>query len=291
MRQVARGGWLSLALAGALAAAAGATSPPPLEWTRGKYEWVNARDDSAMVFIPGGTIVMGARTARQLGAGPETRNTREETTILEHSVEHGEASVAQRRVPVEVTVPAFSIGREEVSLGQYRRFCEATRRTLPPLPNASGWEAIDALPAMNLSWDDADAYCRWAGLRLPTEEEWEFAARGSDGRRFPWGDRLPIDGVHGAVAPAKEPVPVTACPAGASPFGCRNLAGNVWEWCDGELRLDFDGIPRPADLQHRTVRAARGGSWLSGPEECDSTARRFHHRWERQSDVGFRVAR
>jgi iron(II)-dependent oxidoreductase len=87
------------------------------------------------------------------------------------------------------------------------------------------------------------------------------------------------------------PSPVTAFPAGVSPFGCRNLAGNVWEWCDGELRLDHDGIPRPADRHHRRVRAARGGSWLSGPDECDATARRFHHRWERPLDAGFRVAR
>jgi len=138
-----------------------------------------------------------------------------------------------------------------------------------PVTNAQFHGEGDDRPVTYVSRADAEAFCERSGVRLPTEEEWEAAARGGDDRLWPWGDESPDASRATFSAGIGGPVPVGSHPAGASPFGALDLAGNVWEWTSGD--------------------AARGGSYLSGPGELRCSARMPVHPGARDTYVGFRV--
>jgi len=131
----------------------------------------------------------------------------------------------------EVYVEEFWIGKYPATVAQYRRFCRTCNRRMPGEPHW-GWE--DQHPVVRVTWTEAEMYCRWAGLRLPTEHEWEKAARGTDGREYPWGDGEPTEELCNFDENVRRPTEVGNYPAGASPYGCLDMAGNVWEWCDEE---------------------------------------------------------
>ena len=174
--------------------------------------------------------------------------------------------------------PRRWIGRTEVTRARYAAFCKLTNREPPDDPP---WSApLPDEPAVNVSWEDATAFCRWAGLALPSVEEWDFAAFGLDGRKYPWGDAAP-DAEHcvSADAGATRPLPVGARLSGASAVGALDMAGNVWEWC-----RDF-----APDEPDRTVpnRVLRGGSFQE-PARRDASDGDPERR--RRPDVGFRVA-
>ncbi len=124
---------------------------------------------------------------------------------------------------------------------------------IPEYWNDTKWNKADC-PVVGVSYYEAEAYAKWAGKRLPTEREWEKAARGTDGREYPWGDEFDKEKCNSAEAGFGHTTPVTQYPKGVSSYGCYDMAGNVCEWC--------------ADWYHETrdLRVGRGGSWDDYPE-------------------------
>jgi formylglycine-generating enzyme required for sulfatase activity len=133
----------------------------------------------------------------------------------------------------------------------------------------------DNLPIVGISWDDASAYCRWlsgkTGLnfKLPSEAQWEKAARGTDGRPYPWGTSTPSNNLAHFFSRSRKTVNVNSHAQGASPYGLLNMAGNVEEWCDNQV--------------------ARGGSFYSNERYIRCTARNKYDSNERNPALGFRL--
>jgi len=180
-------------------------------------------------------------------------------------------------------LPAFKIDRTEVTRAMYARCVAARRCRKPPLDLKSDPE----LPMTNVSWHEARAYCTYAGGRLPTEAEWEKAARGEDGREYPWGEEADCSRANwgnfegeGPCASSNPggPVAVGGYPSGASPYGILDLAGNVWEWVEDKYDLD------PG---RRVVRGGSCCSYFVGPRAANRNAWDPQHR---DGDLGFRCA-
>ncbi len=150
-----------------------------------------------------------------------------------------------------------------VTVAQFSRFCRETGRLMPANP-PWGWH--DDHPMVNVSWEDATAYAGWAGGALPSEAEWEKAARGTDGRTYPWGtswDAARCCHSVGVRSPGKT-APVGSYPSGASPYGCLDMAGNVWQWCADWYGADYyrSALTRnPTGPEQGKKRVVRGGSW------------------------------
>jgi serine/threonine protein kinase len=171
-----------------------------------------------------------------------------------------------------VHLPAYYIDRTEVTNGAYRKFCDATHHPYPPAPSwdPSYFDKSD-YPVMNVSWNDATAFAQWAGKRLPTEAEWEQAARGDKDRRlYPWGDSHDLGSAN---LRGSEDGYQYAAPAGAllfdeSPFGVRDMAGNVSEWVQ-DVYQPYSGAPAPDP----SLRVVRGGNFLSDFDSATVTHR------------------
>jgi eukaryotic-like serine/threonine-protein kinase len=167
-------------------------------------------------------------------------------------------------VPAQtVSLRAFYVDETEVSNAEYRHFCEATGHTAP---NAPDYVAHPDYPVSNISYEDAAAYAAWAGRRLPTEEEWEKAARGTDGRSYPWGNSPWTDNIPDKMQP------VISEPLRKSPYGAYNMAGNVWEWTATPYTptlTDTAGMKHLLNGQSFSTdwRAIKGGSFASGSKE------------------------
>jgi len=206
----------------------------------------------------------------------------------------------------EVWLDACYIDRYPVTNLQFSRFLKATGYR-PSDGEAhrflSHWTGgvlplhLADHPVVFVSWRDARAYCNWAGLRLPTEAEWEKTARGTDGRRYPWGRSAPgAEHAHFNTHPSKGTAPVSAHPDGASPYGVEDLVGNVWEWCDDvdDAAFYLDGPlrnPRNPAGAERGSTVVRGGAWMFDAPTLKTWSRRSFHPDYRLEMVGFRAAR
>jgi len=181
--------------------------------------------------------------------------------------------------PFEVDLPAYYVAVHPVTNAQYARFVAETGH---PPPNNLFWQESGKMnhPVTDVSWDDATAYCGWAGLRLPTELEWEKAARGLDGRAYPWGKNWnPIRCRNHKNKGGEATAGVWRYGQGGAPFGGLQLSGNVWEWCadwhDGNAYTRYrQGNLAPPSLG--TSRVVRGGSWFDDlPGRFSASRRHF----------------
>ena len=232
-----------------------------------------------MVVIPGGRFLMGA---------PEDEPERYNDEGPQH----------------EVTVPRFALGTCAVTFAEYDHFCEATRRDKPV---DQDWGRADR-PVINVSWRDAQAYCRWLSgetgqrYRLPSEAEWEYACRAGTETPFWWGAEISTDDANydgtrtygnGKKGETREQtLPVRSFRPNS--FDLWQMHGNVEEWCEDEWHDSYDGVPSDGSAwvtggDGRKV--LRGGSWIDNPRILRSAVRNYRSPGDRIVIVGFRVAR
>jgi formylglycine-generating enzyme required for sulfatase activity len=203
-----------------------------------------------------------------------------------------------------VNVPAFYMDIYEVTNAQYKAFCDATSRAYPPDPGFSGMPnyftnpAYANYPVVNVDWNDASAYAAWAGKRLPTEAEWERAAKGnSDNRQWPWGNTWVAANANIGAGNADGYTytsPVGTYPNGVSPAGCYDMAGNIWERCEDDWHGDYNGAPTDGsawiDNPRGSYRVQRGGSWTEGGADARCAARAVNGSASRYDNLGFRCS-
>jgi formylglycine-generating enzyme required for sulfatase activity len=203
----------------------------------------------------------------------------------------------------EVDLSAYLIDRTEVTNQQYCEFLRDSgygpaelhnflKHWEKPQPDPRTWQppaGKDQHPVVWVDLEDARAYCKWAGKRLPTEAEWQLAAQGTDQRIYPWGNEFTVSCCnHGGI----DTSPVDAYPAGASPYGCLDMCGNVWEWTESERN---DGHTRYAILKSGSHWLAEGSLWYvaSGAQPCRAHQKilLLYPGLDRCATLGFRAVR
>jgi formylglycine-generating enzyme required for sulfatase activity/uncharacterized caspase-like protein len=195
----------------------------------------------------------------------------------------------QRRVWLD----AYYIDKFEVTNALYRRFMDATGRSAPRFWSHARWNG-PAQPVVGVTWHDADAYCKWAGKRLPTEAEWEKAARGTDGRTYPWGNQWDPGKSNSVGTNLVKTVAVGSYPGGVSPYGAHDMTGNVWEWTADWYDPTYyaRGVNRnPQGPRSGARRVIRGGSWANESVAVSHRDGGFQPTFQADDHVGFRCAR
>ncbi len=265
--------WLTVVI-GAMGAGLG-WQPAAAEWTyesseppiESKFEMIEGQDGAPMINIPEGEFLMGDNNG--------ARNQRPEHTIR---------------------LDSYYIDQFEVTMERYQKFLDETNHDLPPLwDDFAASENAKDRPAVGMAWDSARAYCAWTGKRLPTEAEWEKAARGADGRRYPWGHMQPfVDiarynlGTTGWVSYEVTLASVTSGVSGMSirhgltqgtksPYGLYHMAGNASEWvADWYDRTYYEESAErnPTGPKEGERKIYRGGSWEDPPKWLAVTTRR-----------------
>lgn len=199
---------------------------------------------AGMVYVPAGEFIMGTNNS-----DASDFNQRDNVPL----------GANDARPEHKATTGAFFIDKTEVTNAQYQKFCDATGVATPPhWKDGQFAEGQADFPVHHVNWYEATAYAKWAGKRLPSETEWEKAARGTDGRRFPWGS----DWNGGKVASGGEgPQAVAKHPDGASSYGALDMSGNVAEWTASW----FDGYANSPTKQPdfgTQLKVVRGGAWI-----------------------------
>jgi formylglycine-generating enzyme required for sulfatase activity len=235
---------------------------------------VRQADGAAMLYVPEGRFTMGSSDG-------------DEWAWQEEKPQH------------EVYLDAFWIDRMEVTNGQYDECMQSAICTQPRYwkDNTSNQHGQ---PVVGVDWEQGRAYCEWAGARLPTEAEWEKAARGTDGRRYPWGNKdascqyAVMDDGGSGCGQGWCPWTVGSKPSGASPYGALDMAGNVWEWVADWYASDYyaqSPARNPQGPESGTRRVIRGGSWYSVPSlGVLRTTERHYYSTIGWDQIGFRCA-
>jgi formylglycine-generating enzyme required for sulfatase activity len=239
------------------------------------------------VFVPGGSFKMGSLE----GQGSD-----------------------DERPQHDVTVDAYWIGQTEVTNAQYRYFVEAGGYDEPKWWTAAGWQWREEnkrtepgywqdpkwngakQPVVGVNWYEAVAYTRWLSnetgltIRLPTEAEWERAARGDDGRIYPWGNEAPTDQLLNYNGKVGRTTTVGSYPAGVSTYGALNLAGNVWEWTRSKyLAYPYNSNDGRENWDGGAERTARGGAWNDVADQVRVTSRLWQKPETQHNNIGFRL--
>lgn len=239
---------------------------------------------AAMVEIPAGPFTMGS------DAGPQDERPRHVVVLGAFEID---------RLPVtNAEFAAFLQASGPLGSGGERRYDHDDADARIHRSADGVWRAdagYERHPVVEVSWLGARDYCAWRGKRLPTEAEWEKSARGTDGRRYPWGDAPPDATRARFGAGWNETAPVDAFPAGASPYGVLDLAGNAWEWVSSAYRpYPYRADDGREDLVPGPVRGTRGGGHGGSADEITTTQRgRTLSRNPRAGhhNIGFRCAR
>ena len=237
-------------------------TPPPV--SEAGQVWVIPTDGAEMVYVPAGEFIMGSDEPRR----------RDEQPI--HTV----------------YLDAFWIDKTEVTNAQYRACVEAGACSEPQERMTERYNDPDRAkhPVMWVDWNQANAYCQWAGKRLPTEAEWEKACRGTDGRTYPWGEGIDCD--HANYSECKVmggSVPVGSKPKGASPYGALDMAGNVWEWVADWYEAYPGSAYRSPFFGHEN-KVMRGGDWGNVPRAVRCAIRNYSDPDHAYYGKGFRCA-
>ncbi|MBD3184456.1 SUMF1/EgtB/PvdO family nonheme iron enzyme [Candidatus Poribacteria bacterium] len=205
-----------------------------------------------MIKIPAGPFLMGSSD--------------EEITKVVRDLGGGELGpdvgwFAAERPQHEASVEEFYIDKYEVTNEKYKAFVEAVGKPTPRDWEGGTYpEGKGDHPVVYVSWEDANEYCHWVGKRLPTETEWEKAARGTDARIWPWGNTFDITKCNVESWEGSGSTPVGSYPDGVSPYGVYDMAGNVWEWTDSWYDA-YPGSDHTTTEFGKKVRVLRGGSW------------------------------
>lgn len=279
-----------------------------------------------MVYIPGGEFLMGSEDDDSIiadGEGPIRK-----VTVKPFYMDA--TTVTNEQFQKFITATGYVTEAEKYgwSFVFHLLVSEATAKTVKQSPRQTPWwyvvegatwdhpEGPDSTiesrmdhPVVHLSWNDAQAYCKWAGKRLPTEAEWEFAARGGlEGKRFPWGDEFMPNGVHQTnvfqgTFPHTNTVEdgyISTAPVKAftpNGYGLYNVSGNVWEWCKDWFNPNYEthgGPDNPQGPRSGSGRVIRGGSYLCHDSYCNRyrvAARTSNTPDSSTGNMGFRCVR
>jgi len=222
----------------------------------------NPKDGAELIYIPAGKFLMGDA---------------DRSDNVRHTVE----------------LTDYYIYKNVVTVGQYEVYCKATGAKMPPAPSFNAnWSKKDH-PIVKVTWAEARAYAEWAGGDLPSEAQWERAARGTDGRKYPWGDEFDKSKVWGYLSFSEGTGPVGV--RGITQEGLSDMSGNVWQWCLDGYGKDYWGsnsshVVNPVNVTVCMERVLRGGSWLLYNPDYFRCANRY---WDYPDfgdlTLGFRV--
>ncbi len=273
-------GWVGVVILMGVSVLNAADMPTTQNGTSSSVNTTKGKDGAPMILIPAGAFLMGSKDGLP--------NERPEHTV---------------------TLNAYYIDQFEVTAGRYQKFIESAKHDLPPTWDDEAAQTLGDLPAVGMSWTDAAAYCKWAGRRLPTEAEWEKAARGTDGRRYPWGHMQPFVDIANYNRGIWVNEAITLVPVGSglegmsvrhglkeggkSPYGLFHMAGNAAEWVadwyDREYYLKSPD-KSPTGPVTGEKRVMRGGSWADLPTALRVTARFSAEPEFEDRTIGFRCA-
>jgi iron(II)-dependent oxidoreductase len=234
--------------------------------------------DKGMVLVPGGEFTMGSTEEDIHWAAKHFHS---------ESLDYYRDETPARRVSLD----DFYIDRHEVTVSQYKEYLKQSGGPEPKFQDKPKYNQPDQ-PVVGITWQQASDYCRSAGKRLPSEAEWEQAARGADARRYPWGDEPDESkaNVRGKKDGYRYIAPVGGFPEGRSPYGILDMAGDVWEWT-GDWYRPYPGNEHKNEMYGETLKVIRGGSWFSNLDLARSTVRGKALPNQRLNYIGFRCVR